>query len=38
MNIDLATEPLGRDATAIRSICKDIWPSQAEIAELVEAT
>jgi aconitate hydratase len=38
MNIDLATEPLGRDRDGNPVHLRDIWPSQAEIAELVEAT
>ncbi len=38
MDIDLTTEPLGQDKDGNDVFLKDIWPSQAEIAELVEAT
>ncbi|MGX9354330.1 aconitate hydratase AcnA [Roseobacteraceae bacterium S113] len=38
MDIDLASEPLGQDQSGNDVFLKDIWPSQAEIAELVEAT
>ncbi|SEL09890.1 aconitase [Roseovarius azorensis] len=38
MNIDLATEPLGTGKDGNPVYLKDIWPSQKEIAELVEAT
>ncbi len=38
MNIDLTSEPLGQDQDGNDVFLKDIWPSQAEIAELVEAT
>ncbi len=38
MNIDITTEPLGQDQDGNDVYLKDIWPSQAEIAELVEAT
>ncbi|QMU57437.1 MAG: aconitate hydratase AcnA [Boseongicola sp.] len=38
MDIDLTTEPLGQDQNGNDVYLKDIWPTQAEIAELVEAT
>jgi aconitate hydratase len=38
MNIDLTTEPLGQDQNGKDVFLKDIWPSNAEIAELVEKT
>ena len=38
MNVDIATQPLGRDAEGRDVYLRDLWPSQAEIAELVEAT
>ncbi len=38
MNIDLTSEPIGRDRDGNDVFMKDIWPSQSEIAELVEAT
>ena len=38
MNIDLTTEPLGQDADGNDVFLKDIWPTNAEIAELVHAT
>lgn len=38
MNIDLTTEPLGQDREGKDVFLKDIWPSNAEIAELVEQT
>jgi len=38
MNIDLTTEPLGQDQNGKDIFLKDIWPSNAEIAELVEKT
>ncbi|ETW14498.1 aconitate hydratase [Roseivivax marinus] len=38
MNIDVANEPLGQDKDGNDVYLKDIWPSQAEIAELVEKT
>ena len=38
MNIDLTTEPLGEDREGTPVYLKDIWPSTAEIAELVERT
>ncbi len=37
MNVDITTEPLGM-GTHGPVYLKDVWPSQAEIAELVEAT
>ncbi len=36
MNIDLSSEPLGTGANGQPVYLKDIWPSDAEIAELVE--
>ncbi len=38
MNIDIATQPLGQDKDGNDVYLKDIWPSQKEIAELVEKT
>ncbi|MGH1354765.1 MAG: aconitase family protein, partial [Thalassovita sp.] len=38
MNIDLTTEPLGQDQNGNDVFLRDIWPSNAEIAELVEKT
>ncbi|MEL6584166.1 MAG: aconitate hydratase AcnA [Pseudomonadota bacterium] len=38
MDIDLTSEPIGQDQNGNDVFLKDIWPSQAEIAELVEAT
>ncbi|MEG3663813.1 aconitate hydratase AcnA [Celeribacter halophilus] len=38
MNIDLTTEPLGQDKDGKDVYLKDIWPTNAEIAELVEKT
>ncbi|MBE0452191.1 aconitate hydratase AcnA [Roseovarius autotrophicus] len=38
MNIDLTTEPLGHDRDGNPVYLKDIWPTQKEIAELVERT
>lgn len=38
MNIDLTTEPLGQDPDGKDVFLKDIWPSNAEIAALVEQT
>ncbi|WP_417264269.1 aconitate hydratase AcnA [Celeribacter sp.] len=38
MNIDLTSEPLGQDKDGNDVFLKDIWPSNAEIAELVEKT
>ncbi|MEL6598176.1 MAG: aconitate hydratase AcnA [Pseudomonadota bacterium] len=38
MNIDITTAPLGQDKDGNDVYLKDIWPSQAEIAELVERT
>ena len=38
MDIDLTNEPLGQDQDGNDVFLKDIWPSQAEIAELVEQT
>jgi aconitate hydratase len=38
MDIDLTTEPLGQDKDGNDVYLKDIWPSQKEIAELVEKT
>ncbi|HBT02776.1 MAG TPA: aconitate hydratase, partial [Citreicella sp.] len=36
MNVDITTEPLGNDQNGNPVYLKDIWPSNAEIAELVE--
>ncbi len=38
MDIDLTSEPIGQDKDGNDVYMKDIWPSQSEIAELVEAT
>ena len=38
MNVDIVKDPLGEDADGNPVYLKDIWPSQSEIAELVEAT
>jgi aconitate hydratase len=38
MNIDLTTEPLGVGANGGAVYLKDIWPTNAEIADLVERT
>ena len=38
LNIDLTREPLGTDRDGNAVFLKDIWPSNEEIAELVEAT
>ena len=38
MDIDLTTEPLGQDREGRDVYLRDIWPTQAEIAELVELT
>ncbi|MSU90085.1 aconitate hydratase AcnA [Rhodobacteraceae bacterium 2CG4] len=38
MNIDITTQPLGQDMNGDDVFLKDIWPSQKEIAELVEKT
>ncbi|MBO9444653.1 aconitate hydratase AcnA [Ruegeria sp. R14_0] len=38
MDIDLTSEPIGQDKNGNDVFMKDIWPTQSEIAELVEAT
>ncbi|MBL3570445.1 aconitate hydratase 1 [Rhodovulum sulfidophilum] len=38
LNIDLTRDPIARDKDGKDVFLKDIWPSQAEIAELVEKT
>ncbi|PZX17585.1 aconitate hydratase [Palleronia aestuarii] len=38
MNVDITTEPLGQDKDGNDVFLKDLWPSQSEIAELVEKT
>ena len=38
MNVDITSQPLGQDREGRDVYLRDIWPSQAEIAELVEAT
>ncbi|WP_050602090.1 aconitate hydratase AcnA [Ruegeria sp. 6PALISEP08] len=38
MDIDLTSEPIGQDKDGNDVYMKDLWPTQAEIAELVEAT
>ncbi|WP_435659653.1 aconitate hydratase AcnA [Leisingera caerulea] len=38
MNIDITTAPLGQDQDGNDVFLKDLWPSQKEIADLVEQT
>ena len=38
MNVDIPTEPLGKDKDGNDVYLKDIWPSQKEIADLVQKT
>jgi aconitate hydratase len=38
MNVDITTQPLGTDRDGNPVYLKDIWPSQKEIAEIVERT
>ncbi|MEQ9241512.1 aconitate hydratase AcnA [Roseovarius indicus] len=38
MNVDITTEPLGKDKDGNDVFLKDIWPSQKEIADLVQKT
>ncbi len=38
MDIDLTSEPIGQDKDGNDVYMKDIWPTQKEIADLVEAT
>ncbi|KZY48274.1 aconitate hydratase [Roseovarius sp. HI0049] len=38
MNVDITREPLGQDKDGNDVFLKDIWPSQAEIADLVQKT
>ena len=38
LDIDLTSEPIGQDKDGNDVYLKDIWPTQAEIAELVEKT
>ena len=38
MNVDITTQPLGQDRDGRDVFLRDLWPSQSEIAELVEAT
>ncbi len=38
MNIDLTSEPLGQSSDGKDVYLKDIWPTQSEIADLVEKT
>ncbi|MBK1636190.1 aconitate hydratase AcnA [Rhodovulum adriaticum] len=38
MNLDLSREPIGQDKDGNDVYLKDIWPTQSEIAELVEQT
>ncbi|RBW60251.1 aconitate hydratase AcnA [Ruegeria sp. A3M17] len=38
MDIDLTSEPIGRDKDGNDVFMKDIWPTQSEIAELVQET
>ncbi|EAR52223.1 aconitate hydratase [Oceanicola granulosus HTCC2516] len=38
MNVDIAKDPLGQDKNGNDVYLKDLWPSQSEIAALVEKT
>ncbi|MEO0943631.1 MAG: aconitate hydratase AcnA, partial [Pseudomonadota bacterium] len=38
MDIDLTSEPIGQDKNGNDVFLKDLWPSQQEVAELVEKT
>ncbi|SIN95159.1 aconitate hydratase AcnA [Vannielia litorea] len=38
MNVDITTEPLGTDQDGNPVYLRDIWPTQKEIADLVEST
>ncbi|TFL19676.1 aconitate hydratase AcnA [Jannaschia formosa] len=38
MNVDITSDPLGTDKDGNPVYLKDIWPSQQEVAELVERT
>jgi len=38
MNVDLVNDPLGQDQDGSDVFLRDIWPSQKEIADLVEET
>ncbi len=38
MNIDVANDPIGKDKNGEDVYMRDIWPTQKEIAELVEKT
>ncbi len=38
INVDITTQPLGQDRDGNDVYLKDIWPTQKEIAELVERT
>ena len=38
MDIDIVNDPIGQDTDGNDVFLRDIWPSQAEIAELVEKT
>ncbi|ETX30654.1 aconitate hydratase AcnA [Roseivivax isoporae] len=38
MNVDIANDPIGTDKNGNEVYLKDIWPSQKEIADLVEET
>ncbi|MCZ4353768.1 aconitate hydratase AcnA [Roseovarius aestuarii] len=38
MNVDITTAPLGQDQNGNDVFLKDIWPTSAEVAELVEQT
>jgi aconitate hydratase len=37
MDLDLLTEPLGQDADGEDVYLRDVWPSQGEVAEMVES-
>ena len=38
MNVDLTRDPLGQDKDGANVYLRDIWPTQSEIAEIVDAT
>ncbi|MCY4460853.1 MAG: aconitate hydratase AcnA [Albidovulum sp.] len=38
MNVDISSDPIGVDGEGAEVFLKDIWPTQTEIAELVEKT
>mgnify|MGYP000147404844 CR=1 FL=1 len=38
VDVDFATEPLGRDDAGVPVFLRDIWPNSAEVAELIRST